>query len=117
MGAQKQPQGGGQRQIRPELEAPKELPRPKPKEQASAGAVEPAPEPEKKRRHPLVEAGISLLKIPFKVFVEWPLDAIDWAEQKRLDRKNREVMERAERQRRLNEMFPQQEKPRKHGEK
>ena len=104
----------------PELEKPKEITGPRGPQ--TPGLVDYhgfkiVPEPEKKRRHPLLEAGIFLAKLPFKMLVEWPVDALNYFEQRIEDRRSREMTERTIRNDRLRKMFPKPPEEKKHRER
>jgi len=105
------------------LEEPKKFPTPTPtakpaeKPLVDYKGFKLVPEPERKTHHPLVEAAITLTRLPFKVLVEWPMDALDRLQQRFIDRRNQEIYDRAERDQRLRRMFPPPEKKKGDSEK
>ncbi len=59
---------------------------------------------------------MATVRFPFKVLVEWPMDAINRVEQRLADKRNREMYEKAERDQRIRRMFPPEEKKKSHPE-
>jgi hypothetical protein len=115
MSVQKPPGGERQNPAPAELAEPKEIqagPRHPDQTLIDYKGFKLVPDPPKKKHHPLVEAGLTVLKFPLKLFLEWPMDALDRLQQRSLDRKNKEMGEKAERHKRLQMMNPK-EKPKK----